>query len=68
MKFILGALAAVTLLVGVTASQPADAACYWNGYGRQCWHSHYYGYHPFYGYQPYYYGYQPYRHHYWRGY
>jgi hypothetical protein len=55
MKFILGALAALTLLVGVTASQPADAACYWNGYGWQCWHSHYYGY-------------QPYHHHHWRGY
>ena len=27
MKYILGVLAAVTLLVGVAASQPADAAC-----------------------------------------
>ncbi len=44
MRFILGALAAVTLLVGVAAAQPADAACYWNGYGWRCWHSHHYGY------------------------
>ena len=59
MKFVLGALAALTLLVGVTASQPADAACYMTPYGWHCWHPHYYGYG---------YGYQPYRHHYWRGY
>jgi hypothetical protein len=44
MKFVLGALAAVTLLVGVAASQPAEARCYWNGYGWQCWHHpHYWG-------------------------
>ena len=45
MKFILGALAAVTLLVGVAASQPADARCFWNGYGMQCYHPyhHYWG-------------------------
>ena len=55
MRFILGALAAVTLLVGVAASQPADAACYWNGYGWHCWHPHHYGY-------------SHYRHHYWWGY
>jgi hypothetical protein len=44
MKFILGALAAVTLLAGVAVSQPADAACTWNGYGWHCWHPHSYGY------------------------
>ena len=44
MKYILGALAAVTLLVGVAASQPADAACYMTPYGWHCWHPHYYGY------------------------
>jgi hypothetical protein len=31
MKFILGALAAVSLFVGVAASQPADARCYFDG-------------------------------------
>jgi hypothetical protein len=65
MKFILGALAAVTLFAGVAVSQPADAACRWNGYGWQCWHSHYNGYQN-YGYQNY--GYQPYHHRYWHGY
>jgi hypothetical protein len=44
MKYILGALAAVTLLIGVAASQPADAACYMTPYGWHCWHHHYYGY------------------------
>jgi len=43
MKFILSALAAVTLMVGVAASQPAEARCFWNGYGMQCYHG--YGYH-----------------------
>jgi hypothetical protein len=42
MKIVLGALAAATLLVGVAASQPAEARCFWNGYGWQCWHSHHY--------------------------
>jgi hypothetical protein len=54
MKFILGALAAVTLLAGVAVSQPADAACTWNGYGRHCWHPHYV--------------HQTYHHRYWHGY
>ena len=31
MKFILSALAAVTLLVGVAAAQPAEARSFWNG-------------------------------------
>ncbi len=45
MKLILGALAGLTLLVGVTASQPADAAaCYMTPYGMHCWHPQYYGY------------------------
>jgi hypothetical protein len=43
MKFILSALAAVTLLVGVAASQPAEARCFWNGYGWNCYHG--YGHH-----------------------
>jgi hypothetical protein len=38
MKFILSALAAVTLLVGIAASQPAEARCFWNGFGWQCYH------------------------------
>ena len=37
MKLILGALAAVTLLVGVAASQPAEARCFWNGYAMECY-------------------------------
>jgi hypothetical protein len=55
MKFILGALAAITLLAGVAVSQPADAACNWNGYGWHCWH-------------PYNHGYQTYHHRDWHGY
>jgi hypothetical protein len=44
MKFVVGALAAVTLLVGVAASQPAEARCFWNGFGWECWHHpHYWG-------------------------
>ena len=58
MRFILGALAAVALLVGVAASQPAEARCWWNGYSWHCWHPHHY-----YGYP-----YHHYRHHYWWGY
>ena len=44
MKYLLGAFAAVALLIGVAASQPADAACYMTPYGWHCWHPHYYGY------------------------
>ena len=43
MKFMLSALAAVTLLVRVAASQPAEARCFWNGWGMQCYHG--YGHH-----------------------
>jgi hypothetical protein len=54
MKYVLGALAAVTLLVGVAASQPAEARCYFDGYYWHCWHPHYYGYwrwhRPYWGY------------------
>jgi len=50
MKYILSALAAVTMFVGVAASQPADARCFWNGFGWSCthhygpwaWHRHHY--------------------------
>jgi hypothetical protein len=38
MKYVLSALAAVTLLVGVAASQPAEARCFWNGFGWECHH------------------------------
>jgi hypothetical protein len=44
MKLVLGALAAVTLLVGVAASQPAEARCFWNGYGMECFHHPHWGY------------------------
>jgi hypothetical protein len=46
MKYILSALAAVTLLVGVAASQPAEARCFWNGWGWSCVHR---GFHPGWG-------------------
>lgn len=42
MKFVIGALAAITLLVGVAASQPAEARCVWNGWSWHCWHRHHY--------------------------
>ena len=38
MKLVIGALAAVTLLVGVAASQPAEARCFWDGFAWQCFH------------------------------
>jgi hypothetical protein len=41
MKFILSALAAVALLVGVAASQPAEARCFWNGFALECYHPHF---------------------------
>ena len=41
MKYVLGALAAVTLLAGVATSQPAEARCFWNGAYRDCgWYPH----------------------------
>ena len=57
MKFILRALAAVTLLVGVAAAQPAEARCFWNGFGWECvhhsggwwWHRHHH-WRPYWGY------------------
>jgi hypothetical protein len=45
MKFILGALAAVTLLVGVAAAQPAEARCSMTPYGMHCWHPHHFWHH-----------------------
>jgi hypothetical protein len=39
MKTILGALAAIMLL-GVVATQPAEAACFAGPYGWHCWHPH----------------------------
>lgn len=46
MKAILGALAAVTVLVGVAASQPAEARCFWNGFAMECYrpYHHHWGY------------------------
>src|SRR5262249_43165007 len=54
MKLILCTLAAF-LVVGVLMIHPADAACWWNGWGWQCWyprphytywhHPHYWGWH-----------------------
>ena len=58
MRFILGALTAVTLLVGVAASQPAEARCFWNGYAMECWH------HPYWRHWHHHY----WDHGYWRGY
>ena len=46
MRYVLGALAAVTLLTGIAASQPAEARCFWNGGVWQCWHpNHDWGWH-----------------------
>jgi hypothetical protein len=39
MKMILGALTAV-MLIGAVAVQPAEAACWWNGWGWACSHPH----------------------------
>jgi hypothetical protein len=36
MKLILSTVAAL-MLIGAVAAQPAQAACWWNGYGWQCW-------------------------------
>jgi hypothetical protein len=44
-KTILGALAAVTLLAGVAAAQPAEARCWSNGYEWHCWHPYHSGWH-----------------------
>ena len=38
MKFLVGAVAAAAVLVGVAASQPAEARCFWNGFAWECWH------------------------------
>lgn len=68
MRFVLGALAAVTLFAGVAASQPADARCFWDGFATVCVHHrhhfwggpgfyHGYGYGGGYGYErPYWWG------------
>jgi hypothetical protein len=51
-KIILAALAVV--LLGSTAlAPPAEARCWWNGYGWHCWHPHAWWWR---------------RHHYWNGY
>jgi hypothetical protein len=57
MRFILGALAAVTLMVGVAASQPAEARCFWDGFSWHCWHPNHYGYWRFHRPNPYWWGY-----------
>lgn len=60
MKLILCTLAAI-LLVGVATIHPADAACWWNGWGWRCgpgwyhpyWHAywgHPWGWHHHWGY------------------
>jgi hypothetical protein len=43
MKLILGAVTALSLLVGVAAAQPAEARCWMTPYGWHCWHPHPYG-------------------------
>jgi hypothetical protein len=49
MKVVIGALTAVSLLVGAAVMQPAQARCWWNGYAWVCVHPHPWGW----------------RHHYW---
>ena len=41
MKVVLGTLAAA-MLFGAVWAQPAEARCFWNGYGTVCTH-HYWG-------------------------
>ena len=51
MRILLGALAAVTLLVGIGAAQPASARCFWNGFAMECYrphHSHWWWRHHYY--------------------
>jgi len=43
MKMLLGAMTALTLLVGVAAVQPAEARCWMTPYGPHCWHPHGWG-------------------------
>ncbi len=57
MKYILGTLAAVTLMVGVAASQPAEARCFWDGFGWQCYHHPHFGYWRYHHPYPYWWGY-----------
>lgn len=38
MKLILSAVAVATIFVGIAASQPADARCWFNGYSKVCDH------------------------------
>jgi len=40
MKYLVGALAAVTLIVGFAASQPAEARCFWDGFNWVCVQRH----------------------------
>jgi hypothetical protein len=56
MKFILGALGAVTLLVGIAGIQPAEARCFWNGVAMECYHHPFFFHHHHWwhhGYRPY---------------
>ncbi len=64
MKLLLSTLAAI-VLVGAFTVHPADAACWWNGWGWQCghpywhpyWHAywgHPWGWHPNWGWHHYY--------------
>jgi hypothetical protein len=57
MKLILCTLA-VFLIAGALLAHPADAACWWNGYGWHCWRPWHYahwgywrpwGWHPYWG-------------------
>ena len=68
MKLISGALAAISLLAGVTASQHAAAQCYLGPFGYQCYgaYPYYPGYGVYYGRGYYRHGY--YRNGYYRGY
>jgi hypothetical protein len=59
MKFLLSVLAAIMLL-GVVTATPAEARCWWDGWGWHC-APRYWGYGSYY--RPYW-GYR--RHHYWR--
>jgi len=37
MKVLLGVFTAAAVLVGIAATQPAEARCFWNGVAWECW-------------------------------
>jgi hypothetical protein len=42
-KLMLGTLAALAV-VGALSATPAEARCWWNGWGWECWHPYHHWY------------------------